>query len=114
MEKIKEAESYIVTVPSLPAKIFKSNSLKSHREALTLPQLLKKSVELFPNHAALKFKENDSEKWSVITYKDYKSRAEKIAKCFIKLGLREFESVAVLAFNCPEWFIAELAVIHCG
>lgn len=114
MENIKEAESYIVTDPSHPVKIFKSDILTSHREALTLPQLLNKAVELYPDHAALKYKKNDSEEWSVITYKEYKSRAEKIAKCFIKLGLKEFESVAVLAFNCPEWFIAELAAIHAG
>lgn len=114
MEKVKEASSYIVTDPSQPAKIFKSDLLNSHRVALTLPQLLSKAVELYPNHAALKFKESGNEKWSVITYNDYKSRAEKIAKCFIKLGLKEYESVAVLAFNCPEWLIAEVATIHAG
>lgn len=114
MEKVKESESYIVTDPSHPVKIFKNDFLKYHREALTLPQLLNKSVELFPDRAALKFKKSDSDEWNVITYKEYKSRAVKIAKCFIKLGLKEFESVAVLAFNCPEWFIAELAAIHAG
>lgn len=114
MEKLKPSEKYFETDPSEPVKIFKSEILKTHREALTIPQLLSNAVELYPNHAALKFKENDSEKWSVVTYKEYKIRAEKIAKCFIKLGLEEFESVAVLAFNCPEWFFSELAAIHAG
>lgn len=114
MEKIKKAESYIVTDPSQPVKIYKSKFLKLHREALTLPQLLDKAVEFYPNHAALKYKEDGSEKWQVITYNDYKCRAEKIAKTFIKLGLEEYGSVAVLANNRPEWFLAEIAAIYAG
>lgn len=41
-------------------------------------------------------------------------RVHKVAKAFIKLGLKRHHSVAVLASNCPEWFISELAAIHAG
>lgn len=37
-----------------------------------------------------------------------------MAKVFIKLGLEPRHTVSVLAFNCVEWFIADLAAIHAG
>lgn len=37
-----------------------------------------------------------------------------IAKAFIKLGLQPRNTVAVISFNCPEWFYSELAAIHAG
>lgn len=36
------------------------------------------------------------------------------AKAFLKLGLERHHSVAILGFNSPEWFIADLAAIHAG
>lgn len=112
MEKLKEAHSYISVDPSQPVKIFKNSLLKSHREALTLPQLFKRTVESFPNHSALKYKKN--EQWISISYQELKIKVEKIAKAFIKLGLEEHGCVAVLAFNCPEWFISQHAANHAG
>lgn len=112
MEKIKEAESYISTDPSKPVKIFRNNLLKSHREALTLPQLFEKAVKSFPQHSAIKYKKD--EQWVSISYEELKVKIEKIAKSFIKLGLEEHGCVAVLAINCPEWFISQYAANHAG
>lgn len=114
MEKVKEVTSYISTDPSQPVKICGNNTLKSKR-ILTIPQSFSEIVELHPNLAAMKFKKtpNDSN-WSTITYREYHERVEKIAKAFIKLGLEKSGCVAILAFNCPEWFISELAAIHAG
>lgn len=114
MEKIKNAESYFVTDPSEAVKIYKSENIKFHRESLTLPQLLENAVKFFPNHPALKYKVPGEEEWKEITYAEYKSRAEKIAKSFIKIGLQQHGSVAVLAANSPEWFLSQLGAIHAG
>lgn len=115
MEKVKKSNAGTVTEPSQAVKIFKSELLTSHRRAMTLPELLDRAVEYYPNHVALKFKEEEgSEKWSELTYKEYKDCVDKIAKCFIKLGLKVHESVAILGYNSKEWFISELAAIHAG
>lgn len=114
MEKIKQAEKYVVTDPSEAVKIYKNENLESHRESLTTPQLLENTAKLYPNHVALKYKVPGEENWKEITYAEYKRRVEKIAKSFIKLGLKQHESVAVLAANSPEWFFSQLGAIHAG
>lgn len=81
---------------------------------ITIPEFFLKTVERFSDRSALVHKDLDSDKWISITYKEYHQRVEKIAKAFIKLGLARHGSVAVLAFNCPEWFIAQLAANHAG
>lgn len=83
-------------------------------KAITVPDFFMKTVERYSDRSALVYKNLDSDKWISITYKEYHQRVEKIAKAFIQLGLQPYGSVAVLAFNCPEWFISQLAVNHAG
>lgn len=83
-------------------------------KAITIPEFFLKTVERFRDRSALVHKDLDSDKWVSITYEKYHQRVEKIAKAFIKLGLQQHGSVAVLAFNCPEWFISQLAANHAG
>jgi long-chain-fatty-acid--CoA ligase ACSBG len=71
-------------------------------------------IEKFGDRPALMHKDINCDKWTSITYKEYHEKVEKIAKAFMKLGLEQYGSVSVLAFNCPEWFISQLATIHAG
>ena len=36
---------------------------------------------------------------------------ELVSKAFIKLGLESRHGVAIIGFNSPEWFIADLAAV---
>ena len=47
-------------------------------------------------------------------HSDYLHHVNRVAKAFIKIGLQPHHSVGIVASNCPEWFIAELAAIHAG
>jgi long-chain-fatty-acid--CoA ligase ACSBG len=87
---------------------------EANPKPITIPEFMSKTVDRFPNNPALVYQDLNSKKWITITYKEYKAKVEKVAKAFIKLGLMEQESVAVLAFNSPEWFITELATQHAG
>ncbi|KAG5675222.1 hypothetical protein PVAND_005146 [Polypedilum vanderplanki] len=83
-------------------------------DPISVPQLLSKIAESFPNHPALKQRNAITKDWETVTYSDYKQRVEKMAKVFIKLGLERYGTVAVLAFNSIEWFVSELAAIQAG
>ncbi len=81
---------------------------------ITVPELFRGIVEKYGVRAALMSKDVGCTEWSSLTYREYHAIVEKIAKAFIKLGLEQYGSVSVLAFNCPEWFISQLASNHAG
>lgn len=112
---IRDAEDFRVTDPKQAVKLFSNPRDKTAaRDPITIPALMKRTVDNYGNHPALMHKDPVSKKWQAITYREYKERVEKMAKVFIKLGLERHGSVAVLAFNSVEWFVSELAAIHAG
>lgn len=80
----------------------------------TMIEAFAKTVSNYPDHKALMFKNSITGDWDSMTYTEYKKHIDKMAKVFIKLGLERHGTVAVLSFNCKEWFIAELAAMHAG
>ncbi|CRL03590.1 CLUMA_CG016250, isoform A, partial [Clunio marinus] len=112
---VKDTTQLRVDDPSKPIKIFRNpNDRTASVEPITVPALMKRTVENYGNHTALMHKDESSKKWKGITYKELRDRVEKMAKVFIKLGLKRHGTVAVLAFNSVEWFVSELAAIHAG
>lgn len=113
MSKIRETREFRVTDPKKPTRILRSND-SSDREPVSVPFLLSRAAEKYPSHPALAQRDHQTKSWSFINYKEYKEKVDQFAKVFIKLGLKRFGSVAVLAFNSVEWFVTELAAIHAG
>lgn len=110
---IRDVREFRVTDPSKPIRIFRDlNERAASVEPITVPAMMKRTVDNYANHTALMFM--DTKEWRGITYKEYRERVEKMAKVFIKLGLESHGTVAVLAFNTVEWFVSELAAIHAG
>lgn len=108
----------LCTSARLASKVFReyenfSEEMKAQK-AITIPEFFKNTVDKYGDRPALMQKDIGSDKWTSITYKEYHRKVEKIAKAFIKLGLQQYGSVSVLAFNCPEWFISQLASNHAG
>jgi len=48
------------------------------------------------------------------TWKQYYDGSITVAAAFIKLGLQTGQSVAIIGFNSPEWFLADLGAIAAG
>jgi acyl-CoA synthetase (AMP-forming)/AMP-acid ligase II len=113
-DKLAPASSFTVTDPRESVKVFKSANEIFPREFLTIPELFSKTVADFGDHTALMYKKEGSSEWTPINYSEYKRRVEQVAKAFIKLGLENHGSVAVLANNCVEWFLSFLGAIHAG
>ena len=112
-EKIIPAENLTTTSVTGNVKIRMTESGVGAQQSISIPGLLERTATKFPHHPAMVYK-NHQKISQTITFEEYRSRVLKIAKVFIKLGLEPRHSVAVMAFNSPEWFISELAAIHAG
>jgi long-chain-fatty-acid--CoA ligase ACSBG len=111
--KVLDSEKARISDPTEATKIVLEKDGIGAVEPISIPALMNRTVEKFADHPALNFKNLENE-WETITYRQYKAKVDKMAKVFIKLGLEKYHSVAVLAFNSPEWLISELAAIHAG
>lgn len=83
-------------------------------ELVTIQQMFNEVVQKYGDRIALKQKDEITNEWKGISYKTYRDKVEKIAKVFIKLGIERHGTVTILASNCTEWFVAELAAVFAG
>jgi len=52
--------------------------------------------------------------WQTLSWSDYRDLVKRAARGLIRLGVAPGEGVAIMGFNRPEWFVADLAAIACG
>jgi len=74
--------------------------------------MMKRTVEKHGSQTALRVKRDDV--WQEWTWQQYWDESKLAAKAFIKLGLESHHSVAILGFNSPEWYFAQLGAIMAG
>jgi len=96
--------------------------------ATTLIQMVRQAAASSGNEMALKVerpipplpKEGppppalNAEDWTSWTWEQYADEIKIVAKGFIKLGFKEFDSVNIWGFNSPEWFIGAIAASFAG
>ena len=52
--------------------------------------------------------------WKSTTFAEYYQQVRTAARAFIQLGLQKFDGVAIMGFNAPEYFVANMAAIMAG
>jgi len=52
--------------------------------------------------------------WQTTTWKEYRDQARLVARGFLKLGLEPKQGVAIIGYNCPQWFLADVGAILAG
>ncbi|PNY82811.1 long-chain fatty acid--CoA ligase [Deinococcus koreensis] len=80
--------------------------------ALTIPQLLARRAELFPEGVALRHKEFGI--WNETTNAAYLERVREVAAGLSALGVARGEKVAIIAENIPAWVFMELGAQALG
>lgn len=111
--KVRPATNFKTSKRDEAVKIRMGTEGNAALEPLTIPHVLQRTAKNHPNVVALKQKDANNV-WQSINYHQYREHVLKTAKVFIKLGLERMNTVAILAFNCPEWFYSELGAIHAG
>ncbi|HMK66580.1 MAG TPA: AMP-binding protein, partial [Thermodesulfobacteriota bacterium] len=77
-------------------------------ESLTMPQILTRTAERFPDHPALIFM------GTVITYRELDKLVNRFARALEQLGIREGDKIAVILPNVPQIVIAVYAAFRIG
>ncbi len=52
--------------------------------------------------------------WVDISWKQYYADAQRAARAFMHLGLKPHQSVSIIGFNAPQWFVANMGAIAAG
>ncbi|XP_030048664.1 long-chain-fatty-acid--CoA ligase ACSBG2 isoform X3 [Microcaecilia unicolor] len=79
---------------------------------ITIHQLFQQTLQHCSNKPALAVKRDGQ--WKTITFLQYYQNCRAAAKGFLKLGLQRFHGVAILGYNSPEWFFANIGAILAG
>lgn len=112
--RLKPASSYTST--SLHQPVLLRTTEDSDTPPQTIPEFFREKCEKYAKLPALVWESPELGKdvWSTWTYEEYAREVDKTALMLLELGLEERSSVGVLAFNCPEWFLAEIATLRAG
>ncbi len=81
-------------------------------EKRTVMQVLEEAAKLWPSLPATQVKRNGA--WKAMTWKEYRDQVRVVARAFIKLGLEPGQGVSIIGYNCPEWFVGDVAAIYAG
>ncbi|XP_063995713.1 very long-chain-fatty-acid--CoA ligase bubblegum isoform X2 [Diachasmimorpha longicaudata] len=92
----------------------KKNPDEGQSDVLSVPGLLMRVAKKHPDRPALVTCPQVDGARKTWTYRDYERDVRTVAKAFLKLGLQRHHSVAILGFNSPQWFIADMAAIYAG
>jgi AMP-binding enzyme./Xylose isomerase-like TIM barrel. len=77
---------------------------------LTLPQVLDRVVDEFPDQYAFRYTTLDYTR----TYKEFRDDVDTFARALIALGVKQGDHVAIWATNVPAWFITFWATTKIG
>jgi long-subunit acyl-CoA synthetase (AMP-forming) len=78
----------------------------------TVIQVLERTARQNADRPAMRVKAGG--RWQTTTWKEYREQAGLAARGFLRLGLAPGQGVAILGYNRPEWFVADLAAIAAG
>ncbi|PKN53694.1 MAG: long-chain fatty acid--CoA ligase [Deltaproteobacteria bacterium HGW-Deltaproteobacteria-13] len=78
-------------------------------EVKTLPQALKRLVQIQPDRIAMRMK--DFGIWHDITWKQYYENVKKVAMGLYALGVKPFDHVAIVGENKPQWLFSAMGVM---
>ncbi len=78
--------------------------------SITVGDLLSKVAEEYPNDNAITYTDRDYKR----TWKDFNEEVERVAKNFLRIGVRKGDHVAIWATNTPEWLLTLFATTKIG
>ncbi len=78
--------------------------------SITLGAQLEKVAEMYPNDIAVKYTDRDYKR----TWKEFDEETTRVAKSFLRMGVKKGDHIAIWATNIPEWLITLFATAKIG
>ena len=111
-DRVLPADSYTSTQPEVPVRLRGGNHPSAEWAPKSVWKMLQETVVRAPDQVALTVKRDG--RWVSWSYAEYEADIRRVAKAFIKLGLRPHHSVAIMGHNAPEWHQANIAAVVAG
>ena len=89
-----------------------TRSTATQDERTTIPAVFRRKVEQYGDRTALMYKRGGA--YQTMSWTEYGRRVRDFALGLIALGLEPHQQVSLLCENCPEWVIADLAILSAG
>ena len=81
-------------------------------DKMTIGELFERTAKQLVHKEALHFKKNGE--WDSISWKEYYELSCIVGRGFCELGLEKGDGVSILAYNCVQWLVSDLASIMAG
>ncbi|EDV31966.1 uncharacterized protein Dana_GF14277 [Drosophila ananassae] len=118
MTDLKPATSYTSTSlhEAVKLRLDEGGDFSQSIKPQTIPHFFAEVCDKYPELPALTWETPGAgvDGWTTLNYREYQENVEQAALMLLSVGLTERSSVGILAFNCPEWFFAELGTLRAG
>src|SRR6185503_7654477 len=84
----------------------------SSNQKLRVMDVFDRTVRSYGPKPALRVKRQGF--WQTITWGDYHKQVRQVARALMSLGIQPGAGVAIIGYNCPEWFYADIGAIYAG
>src|SRR5258705_6764079 len=92
-----------------------ANSGPAGAPKLRVMDVLDRTVRSQGSRPALRVKRgNGAGSWQSISWGEYHKQVRQVARALITLGTPPGSGVAIIGYNCPEWFFADVGAIYAG
>src|SRR4051812_35905404 len=79
---------------------------------LRVMDVFERTVRSHGPKPALRVKRNGG--WKSYTWDEYRHQVRMIARALMAIGAEKGSGVAIIGYNCPEWFFADVGAIYAG
>lgn len=79
---------------------------------LRVMDVLERTARSHGARSALRVRRNGG--WKAFTWNEYRQQVRQVARALISLGSKPGTGVAIIGYNCPEWFFADIGAIYAG
>lgn len=81
-------------------------------QKLKVNEVLDNTARAYADQPAIRVKRDGA--WQSYTWKEYREHARMAARGFLSLGLLPGQGVAIIGYNCPQWFFSDVGAILAG
>ena len=81
-------------------------------QKLKVSDVLDSTTRAYADQPALRVKRDGA--WHAYSWKEYREHCRLAGRGFLSLGLQPGEGVAIIGYNCPQWFFADVGAILAG
>ena len=81
-------------------------------DKIKVSEVLDRTARAFGDQPAMKCKRDGL--WQTTTWSEYRTQARLAARGFVQLGLQPGQGVAIVGYNCPQWFLSDIGAILAG